>query len=206
MFSVVMMSCDKYKCLTPAFEACMDKYYPNHPQINHIYGSSCWTERLREGLKKLTDDYVLFLLDDMLIREPVKQELIDDALETLKNNNKIAVINFEQNYRPANEYSINWLEQKQNQMYLHSCQPSIWRRTALIENLDKNEDAWAWEMTWINNNWIYLINKNIDIINIGRTNDLNWGIARGRLTDEFKNFLIKENLYSNEIKETFNND
>ena len=142
----------------------------------------------------------------MLIREPVKQELIDDALETLKNNDKIAVINFEQNYRSADEYSINWLKQKQNQMYLHSCQPSVWRRIALIDNLNKNEDAWAWEMTWVNNNWIYLINKNIDIINIGRTNDLNWGIARGRLTDEFKNFLIKENLYTNEIKEVFNND
>lgn len=39
MFSVVMMSCDKYKCLAPAFEACMDRYYPNHPKICPIYGN-----------------------------------------------------------------------------------------------------------------------------------------------------------------------
>ena len=91
-------------------------------------------------------------------------------------------------------------------MYLHSCQPSLWRREALIDNLLKDEDAWAWEMTWINNNWIYLINKGMDIIDVGTTNNFNWGIARGRLTDEFKDFLIHENLYSDEIKEAFKND
>ena len=206
MFSIVMMSCDKYKSLTPAFKECMDKYYPNHPKINYIYGGGCWTKRLRDGIKNLTDDYILVLLDDMLVRNIVNQELIEDALKTLENNNKIAVINFEKNYRSADEYSENWLKQKSNQMYLHSCQPSLWRREALIDNLSKDEDAWAWEMTWVNNDWLYLINKNIDIINVGTTNNLNWGIARGRLTDEFKNFLIQEGLYSNEIKEAFKND
>lgn len=61
-------------------------------------------------------------------------------------------------------------------------------------------------MTWINNGWKYLINKNADIINVGRTNDLNWGITRGKVTDEFKNFLIYENIYSDEIKECFKCD
>jgi len=206
MFSIVMMSCDRYKSLTPAFKACMDKYYPKHPTINYIYGDGCWTKRLREGLKQLSDDYVLVLLDDMLIRKSINQELITDALNTIKSNNKIAVINFEKNYRPADNYSENWLKQKYNQMYLHSCQPSLWRREALIDNLLKDEDAWAWEMTWINNNWIYLINKGMDIIDVGTTNNFNWGITRGRLTDEFKDFLIHENLYSDEIKEAFKND
>ena len=169
-------------------------------------GIGCWTKRLREGIKNLKDDYVLVLLDDMLIRNSINQKLIEDALKTLKNDNKIAVINFEKNYRPADNYSENWLKQRYNQMYLHSCQPSLWRREALIDNLSKDEDAWAWEMTWVNNNWIYLINKDADIINVGTASNLNWGIARGRLTDEFKNFLMQENLYSNEIKEAFKND
>lgn len=206
MFSIIMMSCDKYKCLTPAFNHCVDEYYPNHPHIEYVYGDGCWTQRLREKLQYMIDDYVLFMLDDMLIREPVNIDLIEDALKVLENDEKVAVVNFEKNYREANPYSENWDEQKHNQMYLHSCQPSIWRRTALIDNLSKNEDAWSWEMTWINNSWKYLINKNADIINVGRTNDLNWGVARGKVTDEFKNFLIYENIYSNEIKECFKCD
>lgn len=165
-----------------------------------------WTKRLREGIKNLKDDYVLVLLDDMLIRKSINQKLIEDALKTLKNDNKIAVINFEKNYRPADNYSENWLEQKHNQIYLHSCQPSLWRRTALIDNLLKDESAWEWEATWINNHWRYLINKDADIIEIGKTNDLNWGISRGSITNEFKNFLIKENIYTDEIKEVFHSD
>lgn len=206
MFSIVMMSCDKYKCLAPAFDACMDRYYPNHPSIHHIFGEDIWSKRLREGLEYIIDDYVLVVLDDMLIRQPVNEALIEDALKVLKNNPDVAVINFEKNYREALSFSENWLEQKQNQMYLHSCQPSLWRRTALIENLSKDEDAWAWETTWVNNNWKYLINKDTDIIEIGRTFDLNWGVARGKLTEEFKNFLIKENIYTKEIQEVFNHD
>ena len=203
MFSIVMMSCDKYKCLTPAFLSCLDKYYPNHPLIHFVYGNKCWTKRLRESLQKIKEEYILFMLDDMLIREPIKENLIQDALDTLKQDNTVAVINFEQNYREAKPYSQKWLEQKHNQMYLHSCQPSLWRKSALIDNLSKDEDAWSWEMTWINNNWKYLINTNENIINIGRTNNFNWGIVRGKMTEEFKNFLINENIYSNEIKECF---
>ena len=206
MFSIIMMSCDKYKCLTPAFEACMNKYYPNHPSIHFIYGKDIWTKRLREKLEKIKDDYVLVMLDDMLIRQPIKEEFIEDALVTLKNNPTIAVINFEKNYREAIPFSKNWLEQKQNQIYLHSCQPSLWRRAALIDNLQKDEDAWSWETTIINNNWKYLINKDANIIEIGRTFDLNWGVVRGKLTKEFKNFLIKEQIYTNDIKEVFISD
>ena len=202
-FKIIMMSCDEYKCLTPAFNHCMDKYYPNHPDIEYIYGNEEWTKRLRKKLETMTDEYVLFILDDMLIREPVKKDLIESALNTLRNDTSVAVINFEKNYREAKEYSENWFEQKQGQMYLHSCQPSIWRRTALIENLSKDETPWAWELTRVNNNWKYLINKDTEIINVGRTNDLNWGISRSKMTNEFKNFLKSENIYLDEIKEVF---
>lgn len=41
MFSIVVMSCDKYKCLTPAFKHCIDKYYSNHPEVHFIYGQGC---------------------------------------------------------------------------------------------------------------------------------------------------------------------
>lgn len=199
MFSIVMMSCDKYKCLTRAFDSCMDKYYANHPKIYHIYGNDFWTKRLREYIKNIEEDYILVLLDDMLVRQPINENLILDALTILKNNPDVAVINFEKNYRDAENFSENWLKQKSNQMYLHSCQPSLWRKSALIDNLQKDEDAWQWEMTMVNNQWIYLINKDVDIINVGTTNNLNWGIVRGKISQEFLDFLKKEGL-ANEIE------
>lgn len=203
MFKIIMMSCDKYKCLTPAFNHCINKYFSDKYNIEYVFGDDIWTKRLREKLQNMSDDYVLVMLDDMLIREPVREDLIEDAVKTLETDNNVAVINFEKNYREAYPYSENWLEQKQGQVYLHSCQPSIWRRIALIDNLKYDETAWAWELTKVNNGWKYLINKDIDIINVGRTNDLNWGIVRGKITDEFKKFLVSENVYSNEIEEVF---
>lgn len=202
-FKIVMMSCNKYKCLSIVFNHCVDKYFPGHPNIEYVYGDDIWTKRLRKKLQSMTDDFILLMLDDMLIREPVKLDLIEDAIKVLKTDERVAVINFEKNYREAYPYSKNWLEQKQRQVYLHSCQPSIWRRTALIDNLKYDENAWAWELTKVNNSWRYLINKDVDIINVGRTNDLNWGIARGKITDEFKKFLVSENIYSDEIEEVF---
>ena len=121
----------------------------------------------------------------MLLRKPVKENLIQNALNILEQYPNVAVINFEKNYREAIPFSENWLRQKKNQMYLHSCQPSLWRKKALIENLQKDEDAWQWEMTYVNNEWDYLINKDIDIIDIGRTNNFNWGIVRGKISQEF---------------------
>ena len=73
----------------------------------------------------------------------------------------------------------------------------------MIDNLKYDENAWAWELTKVNNSWRYLINKDVDIINVGRTNDLNWGIVRGKITDEFKKFLVSENIYSDEIEVVF---
>ena len=49
-----------YAHLTPT--EFLDKYYPNHPKIYHIYGDDCWTKRLREGLELIPEEYVLVLL------------------------------------------------------------------------------------------------------------------------------------------------
>ena len=37
----------------------------------------------------------------MLIREPVNKDLINNAFQVLQKNDKIAVVNFEHNYREA---------------------------------------------------------------------------------------------------------
>ena len=60
---------------------------------------------MRKGLEQIQDEYVLFFLDDMLIREPVNEDLINNAFQVLQKNNKIAVVNFEHNYREALPFS-----------------------------------------------------------------------------------------------------
>lgn len=203
-FAIVMMSCDKYKCLTPAFNHCLDKYYPNHPKVYYVYGDGCWTKRLREFLKSnVQEDYILFLLDDMILRKPANENLILNSLDILKNNQDIAKINYEYNYGKTKPYDNNWLEQEQNQYYIYSTQPSMWKKSILLNTLTKDEDPWQWECKPIKDQWRYLINNNQDIFYIGYKNCCNFAISRGSINNEFKKFLFDEGVYTKEIKENF---
>ena len=73
------------------------------------------------------------MLDDFFIRKQVNDKLIAKALSTIKNDENIAVINFEKDYRRSIRYNEYFNKQMNNQVYLNSCQPSIWNRKILIE-------------------------------------------------------------------------
>ena len=206
--SILVLSCDKYKNTWKPFFSLLDKYYSNHNEtylstetLNCEYSdhtlnvnSDIWTERFRISLSVIDTDYVLVMLDDFFIRKQVNDKLIAKALSTIKNDENIAVINFEKDYRKSDNYSKEFNKQRNMQVYLNSCQPSIWNRKILIDRLKDNETAWQWETKTINSYYTHLINNNQDdfIIDIGYNHTLDWGISRGKLTNECKTFLAKE--------------
>jgi hypothetical protein len=206
--SILVLSCDKYKNTWKPFFTLLDKYYHNHNETylstETLYSSGAdwvintnsdiWSERFREALKIIDTDYVLVMLDDFFIRRKVNDKLIAKALSTIIKDENIAVINFEKDYRKSDNYSKEFNKQRNMQVYLNSCQPSIWDRKILIDRLKENENAWQWETKTINSYYTHLINNNQDdfIIDIGYNHTLDWGISRGKLTNECKTFLAKE--------------
>jgi hypothetical protein len=63
----------------------MEEYYPNHPEVIYFTESvknpyyktisiphelNEWTKGVREFLKWIDDDVVLFMIDDLFIRKP----------------------------------------------------------------------------------------------------------------------------------------
>ena len=204
---LVVMSCDKYEPCWKPFFTLLEKYYPHHPKVYLItetkqcpycetinVDSDIWTVRFREGLKQIDDNQVLIMLDDFFIRKPVDEERIN----SIKIANSIACYNFEIEYRePYVSIDTGWDVQKNNQIYLNSCQPSIWNREVLINRLDTKQTAQEWETTVINSPYTHLINNKDYIIDIGyRHQDLSigWGITRGKLSKECYEFLKKEGL------------
>lgn len=209
---LVVLSCDKYEPCWKPFFTLLEKYYPHHPKVYLItetkqcpycetinVDSQIWTERFREGLKQIDDDTVLTMLDDFFIRQPVDEERIKDAEKGIKNSSCIACFNFESNYRKpmfCGFFGI-WDVQYNNQIYLNSCQPSVWNKQILIDSLQQNQTAQEWETTVINLPYMYCINNQDYIIDIGyRHQDLSigWGITRGKLSKECYEFLKKEGL------------
>ena len=204
---LVVLSCDKYEPCWKPFFTLLEKYYPHHPEAYLItetkqcpycktinINSDIWTERFREGLKQIDDNQVLVMLDDFFLRMSVNEEFIN----SIKIDDNVACYNFEINYREPADMGKDWDIQKNNQVYLNSCQPSIWNKKVLIDRLKENQTPQEWELTVVNSPFIHYINNNIyHVIDIGyRHQDLSigWGITRGKLSKECLEFLKKEGL------------
>lgn len=212
---IVILSCDNYEQYWEPFFICLNKYYPNHPDCYLVtetktckycntinINTSIWTDRFREALKQIPDDQVLVMLEDFFIRQLVNEQEIENAINIMKKDNNIAVCNFELQYRDGikTNYS-NYDMQKNNQMYLNSCQPSLWNKEILIKRLSKSQTAWEWEMSVINSVYKHLINNTGKyIIDIGyrhQSLETGWGVTRGKLSQECIDFFKKENIKLN---------
>lgn len=216
--SLIILSCDKYEVCWKPFMTLLNKYWKDAPQrylvtetkqCDYIrtlnINSNCWTERFREALKQIPTDYVIVMLDDFFIRQEVDTKRIEYCISQM--NDDIAVFNFEKIYRQCDESNLEgFSRQFNNQVYLNSCQSSLWNRQALIDRLKDNQDAWQWETTKVNDKRLCYINNKDYIIDIGyRHQPLNigWGIARGMIAKECLEFLKSENIDTTELEKEF---
>src|SRR5574344_1051886 len=144
MLDVLIMSSDGYNDTWLPFSILYNKYFPNNyktyivtetktcPYFDTIKKTGAWTKRLREALQELDSDYVLLMLDDYFIHEPVNVGRIESSLNILKyiegSFEKPIVYNFELKYRKCMDMPFSFDIQLNNQVYLNSTQPSIWNR------------------------------------------------------------------------------
>ena len=208
---ILVLSCDKYEPCWKPFFTLLDKYYPNHPEAYLLcetkkcdysktinVDSENWCERFRKALEQIEDDYVLVMLDDFFIRKPVDTKRINE----IQFDNDTAVYNFELEYREPKQRLEEWDIQKNNQVYLNSCQPSIWNRKILMQRLQTNKTPQEWELTKIDSPYKHFINNKDFIIDIGYRHqplEIGWGITRGKIAKECLEFLESEGL-ADEIK------
>lgn len=207
--SLVILSCDKYsECWNPFF-LLLSKYWKNYPKVYLVtetkkcrysetinINNECWTHRFREALKKISEDYVIVMLEDFFIRQEVDINRIEYCLSQMKDD--VAVFNFEKKHRQCEACDlIGFEKQFNNQFFLNSCQPSLWNKKVLIERLQDDINAWDWEMIRINDNRLHYINTQDFIIDIGYHGHTPWGITQGKWTNECIEFLKKENIYIN---------
>lgn len=208
---ILVLSCDKYEPLWKPFFKLLDKYYLGHPETYLLtetkkckysktinVDSQVWTERFKKALEQINDDEVLVMLDDFFIRKPVDTERINKIRFT----DDIMCYNFELNYREPLVKLHEWDIQKNNQVYLNSCQPTIWNRKLLIERLNCELNPQQWETQTINSPYLHFINNQDYIIDIGYRHQpltIGWGITRGKITKECRDFLESEGLLDEEI-------
>lgn len=208
---VVVLSCDKYSQYWDKFFKLKRKYWKDCPYDTYLVtetkkrhatkminvDSPIWTKRFREALEKLDSDYVIVLLEDYFIRSKVLQDRIEQCLEYMKGDYDPIVWNFEHNYRKSSGLGMpsGWLNQYNRQVYLNSTQPSLWHRKRLIERLQKDQNPWEWELTIVDSHYDHFIdNHHAYTIDVGYRYGQPFGVVQGELTEEAREFLMKEGL------------
>lgn len=203
------MSCDKNEDLFEPFYVCLEKYWKNHPEVIYStesvinpyyktislnYDLEHWTDRVRETVKKIDDDYILFMVDDIFIRETVDNERVLSLCKYL--TDKYANINLQLNGdRDAKFVSEELLERSSGKWNL-CCMCTLWKKDAMLDLFDYSTDPWSFEQNNYIKDYKFLISKTGDVINWGRKSnkEWHWGIMRGKWTQECVKFFIKEGL------------
>lgn len=211
---IVVLSCDSCEDTFEPFHKCMEKYYPNHPEIiyvtetkkNPYYKTICknypldlWSKKVREALKEIDDNVILLTTDDNFIREPVDEERINYVASIIGGN--IAMFNFEKSFDSQDQECCYKGFKKKNLkgIAVNSIMCGIWQKEKLIQAL--NITCRPWEIERLNIAvGEYYINSGNFIINIGYEFQKPFAITKGKWAREIIPFFEKEGIeidYSN---------
>lgn len=215
---IVVFSADNCQDTFEPFHKCLEKYYPNHPEVIYItetiknpyYKTICknypfelWTKKIREGLKEIDDNIVLLMTDDNFIREPVDIERIKYVEENLKGN--IAMFNFEKSFdrNDAPSQYKGFKKKNINGIAVNSLMCGMWQKDKLISVLNITCKPWEIERLNIAFDYEYYINSEDFIINIGYQFQKPFAITKGKWAREIIPFFEKENIQMDYSKRGF---
>lgn len=215
---MLVLSCDKNEDLFYPFHHCVEKYYPNHPEIiyatetikNPYYKTICheadlshWTKRIRETLKDIKDNQILIIMDDCFIRNPVDTQRIEYLSKQLKGN--IAMFEFEKSWDTNDEKTdiIGMKKRQHGSEYEVSINCGLWDRDKLIDVLSRNSDPWDVELNQDNRGYDYYINSEDYIIDWGYVTWIPTGVFKGKWCKNIISFFEKEGIEMDYSKRGF---
>ena len=209
------MSCDKNQDLFEPFYKCMEKYWPNHPEIIYStetvinpyyktickdYGINLYTKRIRKTLKEIDSNIVLLMMDDTFIRKPVNISILDKLASYI--NDDFISINLEPP-RPYEPKDLKFNEilniRHPEGKYHSSLQPQLWNKNKLIELFSVDCDPWKAEKLGDKAKFTFgnIATTNIDF-DYGKLPDkYPFSLVQGKWTEEVKQFFDKEGININ---------
>jgi len=209
-YKILVMSCDKNKDLWEPFHYCMEKYWPNHPEIIYStdtlinpyyktiskeYPINEYTRRIRETLQEIDSDIVLLMMDDTFLRKQVNYKVLDTLVNYI--NDKLIAINLEppRPFEPI-DLKFNDILNIRHPLgrYHSSLQPQLWNKEKLIELFSVDCDPWEAEKLGDNSSYTFgnIATTNLDFDYGKLPNKYPFAIVQGKWTQECKDFFDKE--------------
>ncbi len=107
-----------------------------------------WGERAARGLEAVSEAYVLYLQEDYFLTCPVRDEVIERALEHMRKNDDVGVVYLSRHgprSRASRPCGPGLIEIVPPAGYLVNTQAAIWRKSFLLSLLRPWENVWMFE-------------------------------------------------------------
>ncbi len=168
--AVLVLSCDKYADVWPPFYTFFFKYWPDcpykiyhgsnyarfeHPKVTSLVSSqeTDWSTETKSILKQIEEEYVIIILEDYFIYQPVDTKKLQSALGVMKKENAIytKIACWPSRFNTLWEYDklpeASFMGKiKQGMEYKICLQTAAWNRKLLIELLKDGESPWQFEV------------------------------------------------------------
>ena len=206
---ILVCSCDKNEDTFYPFHHCIEKYWPDHPEVIYKtetienpyyktiptnYEISKWTKGIREALDQIDDNIILWMMDDCFIRKPVDVERVKFTTEQISGN--IANFNYEKSFDP-NDIRTNlpgFKKRQHGSMYEVSIMCGLWDKNKLKNILAPDSDPWTVEYAQNNCGYDFYINSGDYIIDWGYKTYHYAGINKGKWCREIVPFFESEGI------------
>ncbi len=208
--SVLVSSFDKYSDLWDPYFKSLFMFWPRlesriflisnnlnyddkRVETLHFDAQNTWSQSVISALKIIDSEYVLFSLEDFLLKENVINSKIERSLSFIKENNGV-VLYLNKNRFSQVKFQPKRLYVKMNKEtpYIVSTQAAIWNRRKLLEILNEKESAWEFEL-----NGSFRVRKKLDnfyCINDNIFNYRHHSVERGKWFRSEYNYLIKHGI------------
>lgn len=162
--AVLVLSCDAFADAWEPFFKMFFTYWPDcpypvylcsetreftHPSVRIMKPGRRlqWSARLQWALQQMSEDYLLFLLEDYIFLKPVSTERIEHLFRVLKETRSCYLRLFPcpGPDAPLTDYpGIGVINP--GSPYRNCTQAAIWKKDALLAILDPNESVWDFEL------------------------------------------------------------
>lgn len=161
-FAPLLLSCDKYADVWAPCLQLYRRYWPDLPWRPRLVSNDLaprnldvdallvgedvsWSDSLARALELVAEPYVMLLLDDLLLTQPVHTQAVVDALRW--------VVEHDANYLrlnpsppPDRDLGAHIGAVREGSLYRTSTVFTIWKRSVLAALLRPGESAWEFEL------------------------------------------------------------
>lgn len=162
---ILMFGCEKTKFLLPTSSYLADKYLPGFDKYYFNFGSydgkifgkydsldhvtsemRYWSVPIKRYMESLSDEIVIFGLDDYLVNKPINIRLYNKLLQEVKKGRPYARLCVTPDSKETTPIDEEMFIIHINSPYSISAQFTIWNRNCLVKHLQIPQSAWDFEI------------------------------------------------------------